>query len=156
MTQTLRRQYGAANEPDLNSFQDLFDRQEGHFATGVTGSYEWRIEQFDPMGRLLADNETALQRTVAQDFKTASQEYVLETLACLSEVAFQKSQLKDWMAPVEALVPRSLAATGHRGVVYRDPYGVALIIAPFNGPLLLLLRGHDRAGEGGQRRTRHE
>ena len=33
-----------------------------------------------------------------------------------------------------------LAATGHRGIVYRDPYGVALIIGPFNGPLLLLLR----------------
>jgi hypothetical protein len=24
-------------------------------------------------------------------------------------------------------VPRALVATGHRGVVYRDPYGVALI-----------------------------
>ena len=34
----------------------------------------------------------------------------------------------------------ALAATGHRGVVYREPYGVALIIGPFNGPLLLLLR----------------
>jgi aldehyde dehydrogenase (NAD+) len=37
-------------------------------------------------------------------------------------------------------VPRALAATGHRGIVYRDPYGVALIIGPSNGPLLLLLR----------------
>src|SRR6185295_11914603 len=46
--------------------------------------------------------------------------------------------LKEWMAPTEAPVPRALAATGHRGIVYRDPYGVALIIGPFNGPLLLL------------------
>lgn len=37
-------------------------------------------------------------------------------------------------------MPRVLAATGHRGVAYRDPYGVALIIGPFNGPLTLLLR----------------
>ena len=44
------------------------------------------------------------------------------------------------MKPIEAPVPRALAATGHRGVVYRDPYGLALIIGPFNGPLLLLLR----------------
>ena len=35
---------------------------------------------------------------------------------------------------------KTSAAAGHRGVVYRDPYGVALIIAPFNGPLLLLRR----------------
>jgi aldehyde dehydrogenase (NAD+) len=58
----------------------------------------------------------------------------------LGEVAFQKSQLKEWMKPIEAPVPRALAATGHRGIIYRDPYGVALIIGPFNGPLLLLIR----------------
>ena len=33
-----------------------------------------------------------------------------------------------------------LARTGHKGMVYRDPYGVVLVIGPFNGPLLLLLR----------------
>jgi aldehyde dehydrogenase (NAD+) len=32
---------------------------------------------------------------------------------CLGEVAFQKSQLKDWMKPIEAPVPRALAATGN-------------------------------------------
>src|SRR6201993_216155 len=124
----------------MKSFQDLFDRQKRHLATGVTRSYAWRIEQLDRMARLIGESEGALQRAVRQDFKTASQEQVFETLACLGEVAFQKSQLKDWMAPTEAPVPRALAGTGHRGVVYRDPYGVALIIGPFNGPLLLLLR----------------
>ena len=44
------------------------------------------------------------------------------------------------MTPIEAPVPKALAESGHRGIVYRDPYGVALIIAPFNGPLMLLLR----------------
>jgi aldehyde dehydrogenase (NAD+) len=124
----------------MNPFQDLFNRQKRHFATGVTRSRGWRIEQLDRMGRLLAENEAALQQTIGQDFKTASQEQIFETLACLGEVAFQKSQLEEWMKPIEASVPRALAATGHRGVVYRDPYGVALIIGPFNGPLLLLLR----------------
>ena len=124
----------------VNSFQDLFDRQKRLFATGVTRSYAWRIEQLDRMARLVKENEAALQSAVACDFKTASQEQIFETLACLGEVAFQKSQLKEWMKPTDAPVPRALAATGHRGVVYRDPYGVALIIGPFNGPLLLLLR----------------
>jgi aldehyde dehydrogenase (NAD+) len=43
------------------------------------------------------------------------------------------------MKPVEAPVPNPLAATGHRAVTYRDPYGVALIIGPFNGPLLCFI-----------------
>src|SRR5260370_16751694 len=44
------------------------------------------------------------------------------------------------MGPMEGPVAKALGANGHRGVIYRDPYGVALIIGPFNGPLLLLLR----------------
>jgi aldehyde dehydrogenase (NAD+) len=129
----------------MNLFQDLFDRQKRHFAAGVTRSHEWRIEQLDRMSRLVAENEAALQQAIGQDFKTASQEQIFETRACLGEVAFQKSQLDEWMRPVEAPVPRALAATGHRGVVYRDPYGVALIIGPFNGPLTLLLRPSRRS-----------
>ena len=131
---------GTITKSQVNSFQGLFDRQRNLFATGVTRSYEWRIEQLDRMGRLLQENEKSLQKAVAQDFKTATQEYLFETFACRGEVIYQKSQLKDWMKPVEAPVPRALAATGHRGIIYRDPYGVVLVIGPFNGPLLLLLR----------------
>ncbi|HEY4175827.1 MAG TPA: aldehyde dehydrogenase family protein [Kofleriaceae bacterium] len=124
----------------MSSYQQLFDGQRRLFASGRTRSYEWRIEQLDRMGRMLGENAAALQDAVARDFKTASQEHAFEWGACLGEVGFQKSMLKDWMAPVEAPVPRALAATGHRGIVYRDPFGVALIICPFNGPLLLSLR----------------
>jgi len=37
--------------------------------------------------RIAGENEAALQRAVAQDFKTASQERIFESLACLGEVA---------------------------------------------------------------------
>jgi aldehyde dehydrogenase (NAD+) len=124
----------------MNPFQDIFDAQKAFFATGVTRSYEWRVEQLDRMAGLLAENEAALQKAVAADFKTASQEYVFETAAPLGETQFQKSQLKGWVEPVEAPVPKFLAETGHKGFVYRDPYGVALIMGPFNGPLTLLIR----------------
>src|SRR6267143_1442963 len=124
----------------MNTFQTVFEQQKRHFASGVTRTYQWRVEQLDRMARLVGENETALQQAIAKDFKTASQEQVFETFACLGEVMYQKSQLKDWMKPVEAPVPRALTATGHSGIIYRDPYGVVLIIGPFNGPLLLLLR----------------
>jgi aldehyde dehydrogenase (NAD+) len=114
--------------------------QSAYFSSNITRTYEWRIEQLDRMGRMIAESESDLQKAMAQDFKTASQEYVFETLAELGEVEFQKSQLKAWMEPVEAPVPRFLAKTGHKGMVYRELYGVTLIIGPFNGPLTLLVR----------------
>src|SRR5271156_4641992 len=124
----------------MNRFQKLFDAQKALFASGITRTYEWRVEQLDRMARMIRENEKRFQEAMAKDFKTASQEVIFETQASAGETEVQKSQLKEWMKPVEAPVPRFLAKTGHKGIVYREPYGVALIIGPFNGPLLLLIR----------------
>jgi len=123
-----------------NNFSEIFNNQKAYFATSVTRSYEWRVEQMDRMARLVSENENALQKAMASDFKTASQEVLFETAACVAETQFQKSQLKSWMEPVAAPIPKFLAKSGHKALVYRDPYGVALIMGPFNGPLLLLFR----------------
>jgi aldehyde dehydrogenase (NAD+) len=48
-------------------------------------------------------------------------------------------QLADWMKPVEAPLPKFLRDSGHKGMIYREPYGVTLVMGPFNGPLSLLL-----------------
>src|SRR5262245_54330078 len=117
-----------------NRFRTIFDEQKDYFATGVTRTYEWRVEQLDRMALMLRNNEARLQKAIAADFKTARQEYVFETFASAGEAEYQKSQLKTWMEPVEAPVPRFLAETGHKAFVYREPYGVSLIIGPFNGP----------------------
>ena len=124
----------------MNRFQKIFDAQKALFASGVTRTYKWRVEQLDRMARMIKENEGRFQEAIAKDFKTASQEYIFETAASAGETEVQKSQLKEWMKPVEAPVPRFLAETGHKGMIYREPYGVALIIGPFNGPLLLLIR----------------
>ena len=124
----------------MNQFRDVFDCQKAYFATGVTRSYDWRVDQLDRVRQMVAENEAALQAAVAADFKTAIQENVFETLAEVREAEFQKSQLQEWMKPVEAPLPRFLAETGHKAVIYQEPYGVALIVGPSNGPLTLLLR----------------
>jgi len=124
----------------MNKFRDIFDAQRALFATGVTRTYEWRVDQLDRMARMISENEERFQKAMAKDFKTASQEYIFETQASAGETEVQKSQLRGWMKPIEAPIPRFLAETGHKGMIYREPYGVALIIGPFNGPLLLLIR----------------
>ena len=84
----------------MNLFQDLFDRQKRHFATGVTRSFTWRTEQLDRMARLVGENEAALQRAVGQDFKTASQEQVFETLACRARSRSRRASSRiGWRRP---------------------------------------------------------
>jgi len=120
--------------------QNLFDKQKAYFATDVTKTYEWRVDQLDRLIRMLKDNYERFAKASRDDFKTASQENVFEVSASIATTESTKSQLKEWMRPVEAPLPKFLAASGHKGIVYREPYGVTLIICPFNGPLILSLR----------------
>jgi aldehyde dehydrogenase (NAD+) len=125
--------------PEEVTLQDLFDKQKAYFATDVTKTYEWRVDQLDRLIRMLKDNYERFANASRDDFKTASQENVFEVSASIATTESTKSQLKAWMRPVEAPLPKFLAASGHKGIVYREPYGVTLIICPFNGPLLLSL-----------------
>jgi len=119
---------------------DLFNKQKAYFASDATKTYEWRIDQLNRLIRMLKENYKRFCDASCNDFKTAVPEYVFEVSACIASTEFAKSQLKEWMKPVEAPLPRFLAASGHKGMVYREPYGVTLVICPFNGPLLLSLR----------------
>jgi len=120
--------------------QDLFNRQKAYFASDATKTYEWRIDQLNRLTRMLKENFERFADASRKDFKTASQENVFEVSATIATSESAKSQLKEWMKPVEAPLPKFLAASGHKGMVYREPYGVTLIICPFNGPLILSLR----------------
>ena len=56
-------------------------------------------------------------------------------MAPIGTAAFAKAELKEWMKPVDVVVPKALRESGHTAKVYREPYGVTLVIGPFNGPL---------------------
>lgn len=128
------------NETQEAPFRELFERQKAHFASDATKSYAWRIDQLDRLTRMLQENFARFDEASKRDFKTALQEHVFEVAASIGSVEAIKTQLAEWMKPAEAPIPKFLAASGHKGLVYREPYGVTLVICPFNGPLTLSLR----------------
>ena len=125
---------------ERGSVEELFRKQKAYFDTDATKTYEWRVDQLDRLVRMLKENYERFADASRRDFKTAVQENAFEVSASIATSEFAKSQLKEWMKPVEAPLPKFLAKSGHKGMVYREPYGVTLIICPFNGPLLLSLR----------------
>jgi aldehyde dehydrogenase (NAD+) len=140
LAQTEVSQTPAESTQPTTDVQTLFEKQKAYFATDVTKTYEWRIDQLDRLIRMLKDNYQRFADASRRDFKTAAQENVFEVSASIASSEFAKSQLKEWMRPIEAPLPKFLARSGHKGMVYREPYGVTLIICPFNGPLVLSLR----------------
>jgi aldehyde dehydrogenase (NAD+) len=133
----------------MNPFQEVFDKQKAYFNSDATKSYEWRIEQLTSLENFLKENSQALEDAISSDFKTASQEKVFEVQAPLETAGFAKAELKEWMKPVDVVVPKALRASGHTAKVYREPYGVTLVIGPFNGPLTLLFDPAVNALAGG-------
>ena len=128
----------SANQTNIH--EDIFNRQKAYFATNITKSFEWRLEQLDRLAQLLSEHANEFYDALSRDFKTALSEKVFEVAATLGTIKVTKSLLKSWMQPIEAPVPKFLAESGHKAIVYREPYGVTLIMGPFNGPLLCLLR----------------
>jgi aldehyde dehydrogenase (NAD+) len=126
-------------ENSMGQFQDIFDCQKQYFLTNTTKSYEWRVEQLDRLHRLLSENHHKFLEAVGRDFKSSLYEQYFEVESVLGIIEATKSQLKGWMQPVEAPLPKFLRQSGHRGIIQREPYGVALVMGPFNGPLILSL-----------------
>src|SRR5580765_8598524 len=122
--QTLSTQ--AANQ--ANIYEDLFNRQKAYFASNITKSYEWRVDQLDRLARMLSEHTDEFHDALSRDFKTALSEKVFEVAAMQGTIEVTKSLLKSWMQPSEAPVPKFLAESGHKAIVYREPYGVTLIM----------------------------
>src|SRR5258708_14911675 len=122
----------------MNSFQEIFDKQKAYFDSDATKSYEWRIDQLTRLENLCNENSGALEAAMSSDFKTASQEKVFEIMAPVGTAAFAKAELREWMQPVDVVVPKALRESGHTAKVSLAPYGVTFVISPLNDPLTLL------------------
>ena len=101
------------------SIEELFRKQKAYFYTDATKTYEWRVDQLDRLVRMLKENYERFADASRRDFKTAVQENAFEVSASIATSEFAKSQLKEWMKPVEAPLPKFLAKSGHKGMVYR-------------------------------------
>ena len=118
--------------------QELVRAQRTYFDTGATRPYAFRLAQLKKLQQALWDNEQLLERAMMQDFRKAPMEvYMCETGMVLEELRFHLKHLKGWMR--ERAVPTPLAQFPAKSFVSPEPYGVALIISPWNYPVQLCL-----------------
>lgn len=123
----------------MNRFQPLLDRQKAFFFTEATKPAAWRLEQLDRMERMLRENQQAFCDALYTDFRKPPFEQLFEITVPLGVIKYYREHLAELMAPRAVEIPAGLEATGNRGVIYKEPYGVTLVIGPFNAPILLLL-----------------
>ena len=123
------------NEQEI---QKLIARQRRCFRSGFTLSLKNRVAALTRLERLVTEHETELQDALRLDLgKSAAESYMCETGLLLNEIRYLRRHLPLWMR--DRLVPTPLAQFCSRSYQKPSPYGVTLIMSPWNYPLLLTL-----------------
>lgn len=117
--------------------QGNFKRQREYFNSGATRNVAFRIAQLKKLKQLVKEHEQEIMEAIYQDFKKPSFEvFATEIGQFYEEVNIFIRKLKKWMKPKRKRVPIThFPCTGR---IEREPYGVVLLIAPFNYPFGLI------------------
>ena len=119
-------------------FTAAVQRQRTFFQSGATRSLAFRREQLRKLQDALQTHESALISALHSDLrKSPTDAYVTEIATVLSEIRHAVRHLAAWMKPRRRSTPP--LAWPARGFVQPEPYGVALIVGPWNYPFQLLL-----------------
>ncbi|MEP7279091.1 MAG: aldehyde dehydrogenase [Bacteroidota bacterium] len=123
---------------DNDSLLPVLSAVRQYFNSGATRSYAFRKTQLQKLKQAILANEVAVNTALYQDLKKSPEEvYASEMGLLLAEINLCIKNLHKWMQPVRA--GTDLVNLPSSSKIYRDPLGVALIIAPWNYPLQLLL-----------------
>lgn len=116
----------------------MVERHRRLFQTGATRALEFRRRQLEMLSNALKKHEPALLDALQSDLrKSPYQAYATELGLVHAELQCALRRLGRWAAPKRHGTPWFVAPA--RGWVQSEPYGVALIIGPWNYPLAVAL-----------------
>jgi len=119
-------------------FAVIVHRQRAFFQTGATRPIEFRREQLRKISTALERHESHLLAALQVDLRKSSfQGYTSELGLLQAEIRHALKNLSRWIAPARRRTPWFVAPA--RGWVQPEPFGVALILGPWNYPIQLLL-----------------
>jgi len=111
-------------------------RQKQFFYLGHTRELSFRLNQLRTLQRAVIEKEKLIMDALYADLKKSPYEaYLTEVGIVREEIRFFMKHLPKWIKPRRVRTPfYHLPATSH---IYPEPYGVVLIIAPWNYPFQL-------------------
>lgn len=120
------------------SIGSIVARQREYFESGATRPVSFRMEALRKLQKVLRDNESLLSQAMKSDLnKTPFESYMTETGMVLDEIRFHLKHLPRWSKTKKVKTP--MAQFHAKSFVVPEPYGVTLIMSPWNYPLQLCL-----------------
>ncbi|KAF6333457.1 hypothetical protein mRhiFer1_008206 [Rhinolophus ferrumequinum] len=122
----------------MDPFSDTLQRLREAFRSGRTRPAEFRAAQLKGLGRFLQDHKKLLQEALAQDLhKSVTESEISEISLTQGEVNLALRNLRTWMK--DEKVTKNLATQLDSAFIRKEPFGLALIISPWNYPVNLSL-----------------
>ena len=117
---------------------EIVQSQRKFFRTNATLPVNFRIDALRKLHNAIKSNEEKIAKAIKSDLgKSAMESYMCETGLTLSEISYMIKHLKRFACEkrVRTPLPQYLS----RSFKKPSPYGVTLIMSPWNYPLLLTL-----------------
>ena len=121
------------------TIHEAVEAQRSFFRSGQTLDVDWRIHQLKRLKVTVQLHQKDMQRALAQDLgRSAAEAYFCDVGSVILEINEAIRGLRKWAKP-ETHFSGITCFPSVRTKVYKMPYGVSLIISPFNFPFLLSL-----------------
>lgn len=115
---------------------EIYVRQKEYFLSGETRNIAYRIDKLIKLKELIKEYEKDILDSLNKDLgKSHYESYLTEVGMVLNELSYYIKNLRKWAKPDKVKTPIYLFSSKSR--IYKEPYGVTLIIAPWNYPFQL-------------------
>ncbi len=116
--------------------REILKGQMSFYNQGTTRNYHFRIEKLNQLKQAIKSNETAITAALYEDLnKSEYESYMSEIGIVYAEINYALKNLKKWMRPEKVSSPLTMFPAQSR--ILKEPYGVVLIISPWNYPFQL-------------------
>lgn len=122
----------------MDNIQMVLEKQRNYFNTGVTRNLDFRMESLNILKKSIQKNEKQILEALWFDLhKSEFESYATEIGIILEEISFVMKHLKSWSKTKR--VRTSLTHFLSSSYIYSEPYGVSLVISPWNYPFQLTM-----------------
>ena len=122
----------------VEKMKEIRERQGRFFRSGATLDVKWRLERLRAFEAAVREWEEPLCEALWTDLhKSYEEAYLTEVSILLAEIREHIHKLRGWSRPQRKATPLKMFPSRSR--ILSEPLGTALIIAPWNYPVQLLL-----------------
>lgn len=123
----------------LMNINAIVEEQRKYFAENRTLDVATRLEALDRLKKMIVCHEKELVMALKSDLgKSETEAYMTEIGMILSEITYFGKHLRTWARPRHKITP--LSNFPAKSMLMKEPYGVVLIMSPWNYPVLLAIQ----------------